>query len=130
MLVVGLSMVGCGPVESPLTAGTYVLAAGQEPAGTLLAVDVEAKRVTLTRPSAEPVALTLTPVARRAWARGCPTNYTSVALETFDVTPRPLVVGGATLEAPQLLAGCGLDAANADEVSLESGGVKLRFERR
>lgn len=129
-MLVGLVLAGCGPVESPLTAGTYALAAGQEPAGTLLAVDVEAKRATLSRPGAEPVALTLTPVARGAWARGCPTNYTSVALETFDVTPRPLAVGSVTLEAPQLLAGCGLDAANADEVSLESGGVTLRFQRR
>lgn len=129
-MLVGLVMAGCGPVESPLTAGTYGLAAGQEPAGTLLAVDVEAQRATLTLPNAAPLAFTLTPVARSAWARGCPTNYTSVAVETFEVTPRPLVVGPQTLEAPRLLAGCGLDAANADEVSLESGNVKLLFQRR
>lgn len=130
MLVVGVALVGCGPVESPLTDGTYALSAGQEPAGTTLVVSVASKTATLTAPGTAAVTLTLAPVAREAWVRGCPTNFTSVALETFDVTPRPLSLGSATLATPRLLAGCGLDVANADQVSLESGDVKLVFQRR
>ncbi len=130
VLGLGVALAGCGPAESKLTDGTYALASGQEPAGTTLVVDVAAKTATLTSPGAAAVTLGLAPVARDAWARGCPANFSSVAVETFDVTPRPLTVGSATLEAPRLLAGCGLDVANADEVSLESGEVKLVFQRR
>lgn len=128
--LVALAFAACGPVTSPLTGGTYALAAGQEPAGATLTVDAAAKQATLTRPGAADVTLTLAPVDQASWVRGCPANFSSVLLETFDVSPRPLEVGPATLATPRLLAGCGLDVANADEVSLESGDVKLLFRRR
>lgn len=107
----------CGP-QSVLADGSYQ---SMETSGALvrasLAVDVKAKTVSVTLSGASSaVVLHATPAA---WGKGCPTNFSSVAVETWALAPDPAVLGTLSLAAPRLVAGCGLDVAKPDEVVLE-----------
>jgi hypothetical protein len=118
-VAVSLLLSGCGPTRSEATDGTYKAAASSPIGGASLVLETAAKTATVTLPSGgTPVMMQLTALPQAQWERGCPTNYTSVLVETFTLSPDPLVLGTVTLTAPRLTAGCGLDAANPDEVRL------------
>lgn len=117
-LAVGLGVLSaCGP-QSVLADGTYQsMESSGALAGASLAVDVKARTVSVTLAGASSaVVLQATPAA---WGKGCPTNFSSVAVETWALAPDPAVLGSLSLAAPRLLAGCGLDTAKRDEVVLE-----------
>ncbi len=120
---------GCGLATSKLQSGSYTIASGFEPSGASLAVDVAAKRATLKTPGQSDTTLELTALPEASWLRGCQTNFSSVLLETFSVSPSPLVLGSLTLMQPRLSAGCGLDKANDNELSLSGGTTSVLFRR-
>jgi hypothetical protein len=117
-----LALFGCGP-QSLVTDGTYQSdGTGPLPNATLL-IDLKAKMATVTPSGASAVVLQLTAVASAQWEKGCPTNFSSVSVETWTVAPDPAVLGSLSLAGPRLVAGCGLDVANANEVILEGTGA-------
>lgn len=94
-----------------------------------LAVDTAAGTAALTvtdGDDAHTLDLALTLRDRAEWHAGCPTNYTSTPVETYDLDADELVVGPLTLGAPVLTATCGegdegapVLAAWTDEVMAE-----------
>lgn len=129
IVTLAVAFAACGPVTSLLTDGTY--SSGSDPTlpNATLVIDRAAKTATVTPADAGAVVLNLVDVAQANWDRGCPTNFSSVSVETFTVTPDPAVIGSATISSPKLVAGCGLDSANPDSVRLEGssadGGVSV-----
>ncbi len=102
----------CGPVESKLVSGTYTTSSG-ELTGATLALDLSAKKATLTPKGGAAIELTLAGTA--SFINLCAGNLASVHVETIALTPDPLVVGSVSLEAPQLRAGCGLNAGGSPD---------------
>lgn len=129
LVTIAVAFAACGPVTSLLTDGTY--SSGNDPTlpNATLVLDRAAKTATVTPADAGAVTLTLVDVPQANWDRGCPTNVSSVSVETFTITPDPAIIGSATVASPKLTAGCGLDAANPDAVRLEGtsadGGVSV-----
>jgi len=119
LVVVGV-LSACG-VQSVVTDGTYQSAETTGPlVNATLVVDVKGKTASVTLSGAgSPVVLQLTAVPPAQWETGCPTNYTSVSVETWKLSPDPAVLGTLSLANPRLVAGCGLDVAKPDEVVLE-----------
>lgn len=114
-----LILSGCGPIRSELTDGTYKAAASSPIGAASLVLETAAKTATVTLPSGgTPVMMQLTALPQAQWEMGCPTNYTSVLVETFSLSPDPLVLGSVTLANARLTAGCGLDSANPNEVRI------------
>ncbi len=132
MAVGGALLAACGPPESRLSDGTYQ---STESAGALvgatLSLEVKARSASIALAGASPTALTLTELPRDQWARGCPTNFSSVTLETLTVMPTLLTLGPEPVALPRLVAGCGGSGANPDEVALtglnRSNGVRYHF---
>lgn len=113
-------LTACGGAESKLSDGTYE---STETSGALqgakLVLDVKAKTAAVTLTGASAVTLQLTAVPHAQWEKGCPTNTSSVTIETMKISPDPAVLGTLSLANPRLVAGCGLDGANANEVVIE-----------
>lgn len=123
-LLTSLTLLACGPTTSQLADGTFVASSSSALGSASLVVETAAKTATLTLPTGgTSVMMELTALPRPQWEQGCPANFSSVAVETFSVTPDPLVLGSVTLTRPRLTAGCGLDVANADEVRLAGVGA-------
>ena len=123
LLLCAVALFGCGP-QSLVTDGTYQSdGTGPLPNATLL-IDLKAKTATVT-PSgtSSAIVLQLTAVPPAQWEKGCPTNFSSVSVETWTLAPDPAVLGSLSLASPRLVAGCGLDVANADKVVLEGTGA-------
>ena len=126
----------CG-TQSLVTDGTYQSA---ENTGTLvgasLVVDVKAKTASVTLSGGtQAIVLQMTALPTAQWEKGCPTNFSSVAVETFTLSPDPAVLWTLSLAKPRLVASCGMDSANPDEVVLEGTGdpnetqYRLMFRR-
>ena len=118
-----VALFGCGP-QSLVTDGTYQSDSTSPLPNATLLIDLKAKTASVTLSgTSTPVVLQMTAVPASKWETGCPTNYTSVSVETWTLTPDPAVLGTLSLATPRLVAGCGLDAANANEVVLEGTGA-------
>lgn len=75
-----------------------------------LAIDTDAGIAALTivdGDDAHTLELGLTLRDRAEWHAGCPTNFTTTPVETFDIDADELVIGPLTLGAPVLTATCG-----------------------
>lgn len=117
MAVSAALLAACGPVESRLADGTYQSTESAGPlVGANLSVDLKGKAVTVSMTGTSQVALQLAEVPRAQWQTGCPTNFSSVLLETWGLSPDPAVLGTLSVATPRLLAGCGSGGANRDEV--------------
>ena len=102
--------------------GTYVSDGSAPVPNATLVVDRKAKTATVTLSGAsDAIVLNLTPVSETDWERGCPTNGSSVSVETFDVTESPAVLGSLSLTDTRLLAGC--NGAGGDENSVTLRGT-------
>ncbi len=113
---------GCRP-ESLVTDGTYQSDSTAALPDATLVVDVKGKTASVTVDDAgAPVVLELSALPVADWESGCPTNVSSVSVETWVVNSNPAVLGTLSLRDPRLLAGCGLDAADADTVVLTGTG--------
>ena len=121
-LLCAVALFGCGP-QSLVTDGTYQSDGTSPLPNATLLIDLKAKTLSVT-PSgtSTPVVLQLTAVPAAQWEKGCPTNFSSVSVETWTVAPDPALLGSLSLTAPKLVAGCGLDVANANEVVLQGTG--------
>jgi hypothetical protein len=119
--VFAAALAACGPVTSLITDGTYASGNDMTLPNATLVIDRAAKTATITQDGGSAVVLNLVDVPRASWEQGCPTNFSSVAIETFTLTPDPAVIGSVSLGAPKLTAGCGLDSADPDSVRLEGG---------
>ncbi|MDP1826907.1 MAG: hypothetical protein Q8L48_26780 [Archangium sp.] len=135
MFVVAVALSGCGP-QSLVTDGTYQSDGTGPLPNASLVIDLKAKTASVTLSgTSTAVALQLTAVPAASWEKGCPTNVSSVAVETFTVAPDPAVLGSLSLAGPKLLAGCGLDKGDPDTVILEGTGApnatryQLHFQR-
>lgn len=126
----------CGP-QSVVTDGTYKSSTTAQLADASLVIDLNSKKASVTLAGASSATeLTLTAVPAANWEKGCPTNFSSVAVETWTVSPDPTVLGNLTLTGAKLLAGCGLDKADPDSVVLKGTGdpnstqYLIEFKRR
>lgn len=116
------ALTACGP-QSVITDGTYKSSTTAQLADASIKIDLNAKKASVTLSgSSTPTELTLTAVPAANWEKGCPTNLSSVAVETFTVSPDPTVLGNLSLTGAKLLAGCGLDKADPDSVVLKGTG--------
>ena len=110
------ALFACGPSESELVNAHYHLSTGAE--GTPLEhseleLNLDGNAATLIKSDQSTLPLTLAPLDKSKWRNECPTNYSSVKVETFDVTPSPLVVDTMTIQSPQITAGCDPDRPEA-----------------
>jgi hypothetical protein len=80
--------------------------AGTVLAGTTLLIDLEASTARLGLTDGSHQELTLKAMDEKAWESGCPTQFSSLNLETLEISPSPLTVAGLTLTRPVLTAGC------------------------
>ena len=118
-----VAMCACGP-QSLISDGTYDSDSSAALANASLVVDVTAKTASITLSGErDATVLQLARLPTADWERGCPTNVSSVAVETWVVTPEPTVLGSLSLSGTRLLAGCGLDVADADTVVLKGTGA-------
>ncbi len=110
-----LALSACGP-RSTVVGGTYVTERLGSLPGSTLVVELKAKTASLTLSGATtPIVLQL---SGPQWTKSCVTNFSSVLVETWTVSPDPAVLGTITLSGPRLLAGCGEDIADPDTVFL------------
>lgn len=135
-MILVVALCGCGP-QSVISDGTYDSDSSAALANASLVVDVSAKTASLTLSGErDATVLQLDRLATADWERGCPTNVSSVAVETWAATPEPTVLGSLSLTGTRLLAGCGLDVADADTVVLKGTGEPnatayvIAFKRR
>ncbi len=120
LVLFGLS--ACGP-QSLITDGSYYSGAAEPLSSSTLVVDTAAKTASLTiSEGGDPIVLELSAVPTADWERGCPTNFSSVSVETYLVTPNPVTLGEISLSDARLVAGCGLDEADPDSVVLKGTG--------
>ena len=126
----------CGP-QSLVSDGTYQSGATDALPNATLVIDLEAKTASVTPSGASaPVVLQLTALPAAQWEKGCPTNFSSVSVETWTLAPDPAVLGTLSLSGARLLAGCGLDKGDADSVVIKGTGApnattsQLNFQRR
>lgn len=131
-----VALCACGP-QSVVTDGTYATGATDALPNATLVIDVQAKTASVTPSGASaPVVLQLTAVAAAQWEKGCPTNLSSVSVETWTLTPDPAVLGTLSLSGAKLMAGCGLDKGDPDAVTITGTGepnatkYQLNFQRR
>lgn len=121
LLLIAVASTACGP-QSLVTDGTYQSNGTAQLPNASLVVDVQAKTASVTLSgSTSPVVLELTAVAAANWERGCSTNLTSVAIETWRL-PEPTVLGSLSLTGARLVAGCGLDKGDPNTVVLKGTG--------
>jgi hypothetical protein len=135
-LIAAVALTACGP-QSLVTDGTYLSGSTAQLANASMAIDLNAKKASVTLSGASSATeLTLTAVPAANWEKGCPTNLSSVAVETWTVSPDPTVLGTLSLSGAKLLAGCGLDKADPDTVVLKGTGdpnstqYVIEFKRR
>ncbi|HEX7604835.1 MAG TPA: hypothetical protein VF316_24620 [Polyangiaceae bacterium] len=128
---------GAGGAESKLSDGTYLSTESTAPlSGATLVLDLTAKTAVVTLTGASAVTLQLTAVPKAQWEKGCPTQMSSVTIETYTIAPDPAELGTLSLSTPRFVAGCGSSGANPDEVVIEGTGAPnstsyhLAFHRR
>lgn len=136
LFLTAAALCACGP-QSLVTDGTYQSSATDALPNASLVIDLKAKTATVTPSgSSTPVVLQLTALAAAQWEKGCPTNFSSVSVETWRIAPDPAVLGNLSLAGPRLLAGCGLDKGDPDTVIIKGTGepnattYQLNFKRR
>lgn len=130
------ALCACGP-QSVVTDGTYATNSTDPLPNATLLLDVKAKTASVTPSGAStPVVLQMTALSAAQWERGCPTNLSSVSVETWTLAPDPAVLGSLSLSGARLLAGCGLDKGDPDSVVIKGTGepnastYQLSFQRR
>lgn len=107
-----------------VTDGTYQSDGTSPLPNASLVIDLAGKTASVTPSGASAaVVLQLTAVAPAQWEKGCPTNFSSVSVETFTLAPDPAVLGALSLAGPKLLAGCGLDKGDPDTVVITGTGA-------
>lgn len=122
LMLLAVALSACGP-QSLVTDGTYQSGATDQLPNATLVIDLKAKTASVTLSGAStPVVLQMAAVAASKWETGCPTNYTSVSVETWTLTPDPAVLGTLSLAGPRLVAGCGLDKGDPDTVVIKGTG--------
>lgn len=120
-LFLAFAVAGCGPVESTIAAGSFNSTSSEGGlVGAILTVDRQNMTGTLTPLGKQPITLSFTLAPHDRWKTGCPTQFSSVLLETWEISPSPVVVGALSINEPLLTAGCAENSANADELALSS----------
>jgi hypothetical protein len=133
-----LPVLACAPPTTYVTTGTYVAAfaavdgevfAEDSLGGVLLIVDVDAGTAVLTTydaPDAQTYPMTLTERDPDDWVRGCPTNWSSIHEQTFDLDASALSVGPAALTAPALAASCSGEDVQLISADVEADHIDFR----
>lgn len=136
VLLTAFVLCACGP-QSVVTDGTYSTDSTDSLPNATLVIDVKAKTASVTPSGAStPIVLQMTALPPARWERGCPTNLSSVSVETWTLAPDPAVLGSLSLSGARLLAGCGLDKGDPDSVVIKGIGepnastYQLSFHRR
>ncbi|MFN7133286.1 MAG: hypothetical protein ACK4N5_14505 [Myxococcales bacterium] len=110
--------------ESRLVTGEFVAAEANPAsvAGVRLVVAADKQSAQLVHTDGQVQPLALTPVKQEEWDLGCPSQWSSVALETFLVEPSTLRIGKLELQNAKLTAGCFSEQPQAILEGTQSGG--------
>lgn len=128
-------LLACAQPTTYVQSGTYVAAFAAvegdvfeeaDLGGVLLVVDVDAGTAVLAtsdEPDADTFPMTMSERASEDWLRGCPTNWSSVIEQTFDLDASALSVGPAALDAPILASTCDEDGVQLRSATDEAAHI-------